>query len=357
MIKGINFYKGITNSFADNNNTDCEATNNRKSYPQYKELSKEANSASIAYATPIIKESEIPQMSLNSLIKNLKIHGKRENKDFTIEKSGNGNIILTINNKLGQPLHKIHYDNGDLNHWNVKRNYKYQNNGKLNRIISKSTDNKIEMYTDYYDNKEVTQDLFTKEGLTYNTTPEEYIEYLKQNKINYQISRDENSQSVVIDEFDENNKKTQTTDFHKYGVFRSEFNLNEEKIKNIDLTKERTEVTNYQSTFKSKTYKTNEINPKYFTNGQITYNTTPESYINYLEQNNIKYKIEKFADHICIKELDSNGKVQNENSWVYDDTGLERITRWEYKENGRRRLDFLKDETDELIVKNKSPLK
>ena len=99
MIKGINFYKGITNSFAENNNTDCEATNNRKSYPQYKELSKEANSASIAYATPIIKESEIPQMSLNSLIKNLKIHGKRENKDFTIEKSGNGNIILTINNK------------------------------------------------------------------------------------------------------------------------------------------------------------------------------------------------------------------------------------------------------------------
>ena len=215
-------------------------------HPQYKEISKHANQAFIAYAYPIINKSEVPQTSMDSLIKKLKAQGKKEGKDFIIENYGK-NINLTINNEYNKPAYVLHYDNGNLSYWNEIEINKYHK-GKLSRQIAKHSDNSTFLYTDYYDCKEIPQNSFTKEGLTYNTTPEGYIEYLKQNKIDYKISPDKKNSSVMIYEFNKDNKKTQTTHFCKHGVSRTELNSNEEEVKHIDLRKEKTEVTNYLDT-------------------------------------------------------------------------------------------------------------
>ena len=212
-------------------------------YPQYKEISKHANQASIAYASPIINKSKVPQIPMASLIKKLKAQGKKEGKDFIIENYGK-NINLTINNEYNKPTYVLHYDNGNLNKWNGIEIYKYKY-GKLSEIVGKHGNNKTFIRSAFYSNKEIPQNSFTKEGLTYNTTPEGYIEYLKQNKIDFKISPDKKNSSVMLYEFNKDNKKTQTTHFCKHGVFRTELNSNEKAVKCINLTRERTEVTNY----------------------------------------------------------------------------------------------------------------
>ena len=140
-----------------------------------------------------------------------------------------------------------YYDNGNLNKWNGIEIYKYKYD-KLSEIVGKHGNNKTFIRSAFYSNKEIPQNSFTKEGLTYNTTPEGYIEYLKQNKIDYKISPDKKNSSVMIYEFNKDNKKTQTTHFCKHGVSRTELNSNEEEVKHIDLRKEKTEVTNYLDT-------------------------------------------------------------------------------------------------------------
>ncbi len=183
---------------------------------------------------------------MDSLIKKLKAQGKKEGKDFIIENYGK-NINLTINNEYNKPAYVLHYDNGNLNKWNGIEIYKYKYD-KLSEIVGKHGNNKTFIRSAFYSNKEIPQNSFTKEGLTYNTTPEGYIEYLKQNKIDYKISSDKKNSSVMIYEFNKDNKKTQTTHFCKHGVSRTELNSNEEEVKHIDLRKEKTEVTNYLDT-------------------------------------------------------------------------------------------------------------
>ena len=240
MIEGIYSNTGINTR--TRNNKAKPVSNPVQSYSQYKEFSKAANNASISYGTTLINKTEIPQMSMGSLIKKLKVHGKKEGKDYIIEtaKNGNGNIILTINNKSGQPLHVIHYDNGNLNSWNGIENYKYKN-GKLSEIISKRGDNKIFIRSAFYDNSKIPQIAFTKEGLTYNTTPEEFIKKLGNQRF----------------EIDEENNLITVFDVGSYKEFRwidtpegniisiSNYNNKGDEIKHITLEKNQTKIDSY----------------------------------------------------------------------------------------------------------------
>ena len=238
MIEGIYSNIGIN---AKNRNSETKMVSAPiHSYSQYKEFSKAANDACIAYASPILNQAEIPQIPLDTLIKKLKAQGKKEGKDYIVEMAKNRNIRITINNKSGKPLHVIHYDNGDLNRWNCMENYKYKN-GKLSEIISKRENNKTFARSAFYDNNEIPQSAFTKEGLTYKTTPEEFIEMLGSQQ--FQIDAENN----LITVFNNNGyKEVRWLDTPNGNIISiSNYNNKGDENKHITLKKDQTEIDNY----------------------------------------------------------------------------------------------------------------
>ena len=94
------------------------------------------------------------------------------------------------------------------------------------------------------------------------------------------------------------------------------------------------------------------------TDAGITFNTKPEEYLQYLKnQQNINNKINikkdgnKHNGSITIEEINLNNDIENSTAWIWENGKLERICRWENQyQSNRRRLDFGKDETDEMII-------
>ena len=237
MIEGIYLQNNIKPECSSS--SDKRDKNKICDYPQYKELSKEANSASIAYATPLINKPEIPQISLTSLIKRLKAQGRREGKDFIIKNYGK-NKNLTINNEHNKPAYVLHYDNGNLNRWNGLEIYKYRN-GKLSEIISKHGNNKTFVRSNFYNNNEIPQSTFTKEGLTYQTTPEEFIETLGSQQ--FQIDAENNLITVSNHNGYKKVRWLDTPDGNIISI--SNYDNKGEEIKHITLKKDQTEIDNY----------------------------------------------------------------------------------------------------------------
>lgn len=238
MIEGINTQNLNNYNYAQKSQKKS-FTDYTVVYPQYKEISKSANNACIAYASPIINKMEVPQMPMDTLIKKLKAEGKKEGKDFIIENYGK-NKVLTINNRFNKPAYVLHYDNGNLNSWNDIENYKYKN-GKLSEIISKHGNNKVFIHSSYYDNDEIPQSAFTKEGLTYKTTPEEYIKMLDNKR--FKIDTENN----LITVFNTNGYKNVRWINSPNGkiITISVHNDKNEQIKHITLEKNHTEIDNY----------------------------------------------------------------------------------------------------------------
>lgn len=225
-----------------------------REYPQFKEFSPEANAAIMAYASPIIKKP-YEKMSLNDNILRLKKEGKREGIDYNIEGCKMGNIVLYINNKNGQPKKVLHYDNGNVENVDCYETYQYQNGREVR--CQAYADDKIRWYNDTYYNDEIPQENFTKEGFNYNTTPNEYIDYLKQNNIKYKIEyevEENNNRTIYLTEYAPDGKETQCTWWY-YGkrqfcepadiVSRDLLNDNEQTIKSISFDKDSTSVRTY----------------------------------------------------------------------------------------------------------------
>ncbi len=89
MLQGVYSQNRIRQNFAPQQNLGI-ITPTRAQYPQFKEISPEANSAICAYMSPVINRDTVPQIPLKAMINRLKMQGKIEGKDFIVKKSQNG---------------------------------------------------------------------------------------------------------------------------------------------------------------------------------------------------------------------------------------------------------------------------
>lgn len=251
MINGVSFNPNIIKSHQKQN-----ASVTQPSFEENREMPSEISTAYRAYGQAMIQKP-LEQLSLNDCILQLQKQGKVEGKDYRIDGCTMGNIVLHVNNKDGQQTKVLHFDNGDIEKCSCREEYKYENGRKVKEIHYHSNNNKVSMYSDCYYNDEIPQEAFTKDKLTYDTTPEQCIEYLNKNNINYKIERDgegDNNRSLYITEFDDNGKQIQSTWFY-YGentfdqkhqmLSRSIYNNNELETKRIELEKDCTSVCTY----------------------------------------------------------------------------------------------------------------
>ena len=234
----------------DGSDTKCK--NNSNEY-----MSSDISSASRAYGLSFInKNKTIPQLSLKDMVQWFESQGKLEGKDFEIDSTCTmGNTLLILKNKQGQEELTIHYDNGNHNSWSGYEVSEYIN-GKLHKQTSRDYNGNINLYTQVYD-KNDKRIHHLQESLTYDTTPEEYIKYLKDNNINYNIEYtgdEENNRSVHIDVLDDDKNETKGIWFY-YGenrfdehcqfVSKSDINKNGKEYRRLTFDKNNVEVTTY----------------------------------------------------------------------------------------------------------------
>ena len=324
-----------------------------REYPQFNEISPQANSAIMAYAAPILQKP-YEKMSLNEALKTLQKQGKIEGRDYKVTAYEYNNTVLDIFNRFRQPIKRLHYDAGITDGVSGYEAYQYLN-GRQIRESSFNNDkmfcHKISYYID-----EIPQETFTKEGFRYNTTPIEYTNYLKQNNVNYKIEyegEEDNNRSIYITEYDANNKKTQSTWWY-YGerqfnqpadmVSRSLYDAEEFEDKRLEFCKDRTDICTYIEKHKSKTYPIATTPQESFTKEHITAYTKPDEYISYLEANGIKYKIvpHKYGDEretVLIHEYD--GSDRKTQSTGFELSGENRVLHEiYYPDNSRKRYEF-----------------
>lgn len=103
-------------------------------------------------------------------------------------------------------------------------------------------------------------------------------------------------------------------------------------------------------------YYNNEIPQETFTQDKLTYTTTPEEYIEYLNKNNKNYKVTKDGEEdnnrsIYIDELDENDKIINSTWWYYGENKFnekhQMLSRSEYDSNEAevKRIELEQDRT------------
>ena len=219
-------------------------------------MSSDVSSASRAYGLSFVnKNKTIPQMSLKDMVKWFESQGKIEGKDFEIDSSCTmGNTVLTLKNKQGQEELTIHYDNGNHNKWNGYEVSEYTN-GKLYKQTSRDENGNIMSNLQVYKNDEVGHLL--EEGLSYNTTPEEYIKYLKSKNVDYKIEysgEEDNNRSLRISLLNDN-KQVYKKVWYYYGshkfnercrwVTQSDINEQGEEYRRLLFNKDNVEVVTY----------------------------------------------------------------------------------------------------------------
>lgn len=243
MINGVNFNSNIAQSY--------QKANAPVTHPSFEgscEMPSEVSSAYRAYGQAMVNKP-LEQLSFNECIFQLQKQGKVEGKDYRLENYERGNTAIYLINKNNQETKRILFGtDGKIDSW---EDYKYANERKVKEILHHSG-GIIPYYLDYYYNDEIPQEAFTKEKLTYNTTPKQYIGYLKKNNINYKIEREGqgNNKSIYITEFDENSKITQSTYWSFYDenqiISRSIYDSNEAETKRITFfDDDRTGVCTY----------------------------------------------------------------------------------------------------------------
>ena len=325
----------------------------RQQYPQFKEISPQANSAICAYMSPVINRDYVPQMPLQTMVKRLKMQGKIEGKDFILEKNRNGNIILKINNPFGQEGKRIYYDSGDTDKWSYFDEKMYKGN-KLVRSTSKNNKGKAFCYTNYYYNNEIPQTSFMPDGLAQCKTSKEYLEYLKDNNINHKVEYDEHGRhNLEIAEYNNDNIKIQSSNWINNSLQSlSKFDKKENETQYINFFDDHTEVTNYpEKRINIGEFSVKDFPQENFSDAGITFKTTPNDYIKYLKTNNKEFKVFKTNKSIRIKEYNDNGTEKSNTIWNLDTTNnnkpvLKDIMHETYKPDGSRtRIVLDKDNT------------
>ena len=229
-----------------------------REYPQFKEFSPQANAASRAYGMALIITKPIKS-------------------------------TYTLKTPTGRQI--------------------YENN-RIYREFFEEPDGSIEKKTDHYYNDTMPQENLTLDGFTYHTSPKDYVKYLKDNQIPYEIKKDNLANSIKITDFT-NEGEIQETIWHSItgNITRQILNSQGQEIKSIIFEKDKTTITDYFLRQKIRNYDAKQIPQETITPEQITSKTSPEEYIEYLEQNNINYKIiGSDPDKICILETNEDGK-------------------------------------------------
>lgn len=237
------------------NNSDVE---NRIQYSNQEYMTSQISSASRAYGLSFVNHNKtIPQMSLSNMVNWLESQGKVMGKDFDIDSTCTmGNTLLTLKNKKGEEELVIHYDGKNYSSWNCYELTEYKD-GKPYQMIFRNKDNKIDMTTKVFDKNDPVVENLVNENISYDTTPQEYEQYLKDNNIKYNIEysgEEDNNRSVFIRILDDNGKRTdglwfyygdKKFDEHCYWLARSNYNENNEETRRIDFNPNTTDVTTY----------------------------------------------------------------------------------------------------------------
>lgn len=232
-------------------------TENRAQGPNQEYMTTQVSSASRAYGLSFVNHNKtIPQMSLSNMVDWLESQGKIIEDDFNIDLLGRGNALLRLKNKLGEDELVVHYEDGTNAPWSCYELTEYKN-GKPRQVTYRNKYNKINMTTKIFDKNDPIVEKFVNENISYNTTPQEYEQYLKDNNIKYNIEysgEEDNNRSIFIDIFDENEKRTDGLWFyfgnHKFDehcqwLARSNYDKNDKEIRRIEFNPNTTEVTTY----------------------------------------------------------------------------------------------------------------
>lgn len=345
MINSVNFNPKISQS---RQKTDAPVT--QPSFEGNREMSPEISNAYRAYGQAMVNKP-LEQLSFNDCILQLQKQGKVEGKDYKLENYECGRTAIYLLNKNGQETKRMLFLNeGKIDCW---EDFKYSDTRKI-KTIYHDANGKIPNYQDYYYNDEIPQEAFTKEKINFNTNPYDYLEYLKENNINFKVEYGPDNINK-IEEFDENNKLVQDTIWYQDENYklasceRNIYNENEDCIKNIDFKKNQTIVnTRLEKWSKGKSYLRKDVPQETFTPEHITAETTADEYIQCLKENNKKFEILNQKDWTLIKEFDDNGKEIQSTGFEKDKFGPydTLVMRREYLENGNsKRISFSKTDT------------
>ena len=237
----------------------CTCSDNRHTNSN-EYMSSDVSSASRAYGLSFINKNKIiPQMSLKDMISWFESQGKIEGKDFEIDSSCRNTVVI-LKNKQGKEELAIHYDHGNRDEWNFYESSEYKNN-KLNKKITRRYNGHIISIMNVYDkNDAAIQHLFDS-GLSYDTTPEKYLAYLKKKKIKYNVDyggEKYNNRNVNIDVLNENNQKVQSVWFedvknksennNDYMVVQSDMDQQGQEFRRVIFNKNDIEVFTYIDT-------------------------------------------------------------------------------------------------------------
>ena len=325
MLQGVYSQNRIRHNFAPQQNLGI-ITPTRAQYPQFKEISPEANSAICAYMSPVINRDTVPQIPLKAMINRLKMQGKVEGKDFVIDKAINGNLVLITNNKYGNEEKSIHYDNGDIEHWNYYEQKIYKGQ-KFLREIAKDNKNRTINITNVYPKHDV-----SVSGLADFKTQNEYMKYLKNNNISFKIKHLQCNDFIpnknckehfLITEYDNNNNKIQSSTWGDTLEEISKFDKHGAESQRITFLDNDVHVTDYiEKYIDLGNFSRKDFPRENFTDEKLTFETTPKDYVSYLKTNNKNYKIYKVNTDIqkslTIKEFDNKGKEKTSTMWDFD---------------------------------------
>ena len=255
-ISNIPFYNYNVSLKASNEALQTSHNENKLQNFSNEYMSSDVSSASRAYGLSFVnKNKTIPQMSLKDMVKWFESQGKIEGKDFEIDSSCTlGNTLLRLKNKQGQEELTIHYNNGNHLEWSGYEVSEYTN-GVLTKQTNRDSNGNISCNVQVYKNEEVGHLL--EEGLSYNTAPEEYINYLKSKNINYKVEysgEEDNNRSIHISLLNDN-KQVYKKVWYYYGchkfnegcrwVSQSDINKQGEEYRRLMFNKDNVEVVTY----------------------------------------------------------------------------------------------------------------
>lgn len=191
----------------------------------------------------------------------------------------------------------------------------YENN-RISRVFLENENGAIRQTINYYYNDTIPQGQLTLDGFTHKTTPKEYIQYLKENEIHYEIKKDNQKNSISITEFSEDGD-IQTTEWSGLGnPTRHILNSKGQEIKTMTFEKDKTIVENYLIRQKIRNIDVKEFPQEKFTKENITNSIRPQDYITYLKQNNKPFRIDYNQNFVEIIELNSKGEEIQSTMWT-----------------------------------------